>query len=101
MGVATSYLSRVLPVSLCDTFVIDTVAEVYWFDKKAQDQQLQSDQENRADVADTPEFWLAEHHTQKLVEPNSSLDDAMYYLLVLSHPLLLLENLQPTIIRSS
>lgn len=68
-------------------FVIDTLAEVYRFDKEAKeqsmtpDQRLQYHQENSADLMDKLETWLNEHIDQKLVEPNSSLGGAMYYML--------------------
>jgi transposase len=68
-------------------FVIDTLAEVYRFDKEAKeqsmtpDQRLQYHQENSADLMDKLEVWLDEHIEQKMVEPNSSLGDAIYYML--------------------
>jgi transposase len=68
-------------------FVIDTLAEVYRFDKEAKEQsmtpnqRLQYHQENSAELMEKLEVWLDEHIEQKMVEPNSSLGDAIYYTL--------------------
>ncbi len=68
-------------------FVIDTLAEVYRFDKEAKEQsmtpnqRLQYHQENSAELMEKLQVWLDEHIEQKMVEPNSSLGDAIYYML--------------------
>jgi transposase len=68
-------------------FVIDTLAEVYRFDKEAKeqcmtpDQRLKYHQENSAELMEKLEVWLDEQIEQKMVEPNSSLGDAIYYML--------------------
>lgn len=68
-------------------FVIDTLAEVYRFDKEAKeqsmtpDQRLQYHQEKSAGLMEELEAWLDKQIEQKIVEPNSSLGDAIYYML--------------------
>ena len=68
-------------------YVIDTLAEVYRFDKEAKeqnmtpDQRLQYHQKKSAGLMKELEAWLEEQIEQKLVEPNSSLGDAIYYML--------------------
>jgi transposase len=68
-------------------FVIDTLADVYRFDEEAKeqsmtpDQRLQYHQKNSAKLMQELEVWLDEQIDQKMVEPNSSLGDAIYYML--------------------
>uniref|UniRef100_UPI0040563AC3 IS66 family transposase n=1 Tax=Candidatus Electrothrix sp. TaxID=2170559 RepID=UPI0040563AC3 len=68
-------------------YVIDTLAEVYRFDKEAKEQnmtpdkRLQYHQKKSAGLMKELEAWLEEQIEQKLVEPNSSLGDAIYYML--------------------
>jgi transposase len=68
-------------------FVIDTLAEVYRFDKEAKeqsmtpDQRLQYHQEKSAGLMEELEAWLDKQIEQKIVEPNSSLGGAIYYML--------------------
>jgi len=68
-------------------FVIDTLAEVYRFDEEAKkqsmtpEQRLKHHQENSAELMEELEVWLDEQIEQKMVEPNSSLGDAIYYML--------------------
>lgn len=67
--------------------VINTLAKVYHFDAetKKQDmtpeQRLQYHQENSAELMEGLELWLDEQIEQKNVEPNSSLGNAIYYML--------------------
>jgi transposase len=68
-------------------FVIDTLAEVYRFDEEAKkksmtpNQRLQYHQKNSATLMGELEAWLNEQIGKKMVEPNSSLGDAIYYML--------------------
>jgi transposase len=68
-------------------FVIDTLAEVYRFDEEAKkqrmtpDQRLTCHQENSAELMEELKAWLDQHIELKMVEPNSSLGDAIYYML--------------------
>ncbi len=68
-------------------FVISTLAEVYRFDAEAKkqdmtpEQRLRHHQENSAELMEELEYWLDEQIEQKKVEPNSSLGDAIYYML--------------------
>ena len=68
-------------------FVIDTLAEVYRFDKEAKEQCMTPDkrltyhQENSAELMEELKAWLDQHIELKMVEPNSSLGDAIYYML--------------------
>lgn len=68
-------------------FVIDTLAEVYHYDAKTREknmsaeQRLRYHQENSAELMEELEVWLEEQIEQKNVEPNSSLGDAIYYML--------------------
>lgn len=68
-------------------FVIEILAEVYRFDEEAKeqsmtpDQRLQYHQDKSAGLMEELETWLDEQIEQKLVEPNSSLGDAIYYML--------------------
>jgi len=68
-------------------FVINTLAEVYHFDAKTKEQgltpeqRLKYHQENSAELMEDLEVWLDEQLDQKKVEPNSSLGDAIYYML--------------------
>ena len=67
--------------------VIDTLAKVYHYDAQAREknmsaeQRLQYHQKNSAKLMDELEVWLEEQIEQKKVEPNSSLGDAIYYML--------------------
>ncbi len=67
-------------------FVIDTLAQVCRFDKKAKqqgmtpEQRLHHHQENSVEFMEELEFWLGEQVEQKKVEPNLSLGDAIYYM---------------------
>lgn len=68
-------------------FVINTLAEVYYFDAETKEQnmtpeqRLQYHQENSAELMEELELWLDEQIEQKKVEPNSSLGNAIYYML--------------------
>ncbi|MBT6499404.1 MAG: IS66 family transposase [Deltaproteobacteria bacterium] len=68
-------------------FVINTLAEVYHFDAETKkqemrpEQRLQYHQENSAELMEELEVWLDEQIKQKNVEPNSSLGNAIYYML--------------------
>ena len=68
-------------------FVIDTLAEVYRFDEEAKEQRMTPDQrltyhqENSAELMEELKAWLEQHIELKMVEPNSSLGDAIYYML--------------------
>jgi len=68
-------------------FVINTLAEVYRFDDRAKkqdmtpEQRLRYHQDNSADLMEELESWLEEQIEQKKVEANSSLGDAIYYML--------------------
>ncbi len=68
-------------------FVIETLAEVYHYDAIAKEknmsaeQRLQHHQKNSAELMGELEEWLEEQIEQKNVEPNSSLGDAIYYML--------------------
>ncbi len=68
-------------------FVINTLAEVYYFDAETKEQdmtpkqRLQYHQENSAESMEELELWLDEQIEQKNVEPNSSLGNAIYYML--------------------
>lgn len=68
-------------------FVINTLAEVYRFDAETKkqgmtpEQRLQYHQENSSELMEELESWLDEQIEQKKVEPNSSLGDAIYYML--------------------
>ena len=68
-------------------FVINTLAEVYHFDAESKEQdmtprqRLRYHQENSAALMKELELWLNEQIEQKKVEPNSSLGDAIYYML--------------------
>ncbi len=68
-------------------FVINTLADVYYFDAETKDQnmtpeqRLQYHQENSEKLMEELELWLDEQLEQKNVEPNSSLGNAIYYML--------------------
>lgn len=68
-------------------FVIDTLAEVYRFDKETKEQSMTPDQrltyhqQNSAELMEELRIWLEQHIEEKMVEPNSSLGDAIYYML--------------------
>lgn len=68
-------------------FVINTLADVYRFDAETKElemtaaERLHHHQENSADLMEKLEIWLIEQIEQKKVEPNSSLGDAIYYML--------------------
>ncbi len=68
-------------------FVIDTLAEVYRFDKEAKEQsmtpeqRLQYHQKKSSKLMEELEVWLDKQIEQKIVEPNSSLGDAIYYMI--------------------
>jgi transposase len=68
-------------------FVIDTLAEVYRFDEEAKerrmtpDQRLTYHQENSTESMEELKALLDQHIELKMVEPNSSLGDAIYYML--------------------
>jgi transposase len=68
-------------------FVIETLAEVYSFDAQTKkkhmtaEQRLAHHQKNSGPLMRDLEVWLNEQIDQKKVEPNSSLGDAIYYML--------------------
>ncbi len=68
-------------------FVIETLAEVYRLDAKARkqsmtpQQRLRYHQENSAVLMEKLEVWMDEQIDQRKVEPNSSLGDAINYML--------------------
>ncbi|MEA3470082.1 MAG: IS66 family transposase [Thermodesulfobacteriota bacterium] len=68
-------------------FVINILAEVYYFDAETKEQdmtpeqRLRYHQENSAELMEELELWLDGQIEQKNVEPNSSLGDAIYYML--------------------
>jgi len=68
-------------------FVIDTLAEVYAHDAKTREKKMSAEQrlsyhqENSTELMDQLEEWLEQQIEQKKVEPNSSLGEAVYYML--------------------
>lgn len=68
-------------------FVINTLAEVYQHDAESKkqgmtpEQRLRYHQENSSKPMKELELWLDEQLDQKKVEPNSSLGNAIYYML--------------------